>query len=109
MVFRRVLAMEMKQTKVKMKKPIYLGFSILEVSKTLMCEFWYDYIMPKYGEKAKLCYTDTDSFTMHIKPENFYEDIVPDVDKWFDTSGYIVDRLVPMGKNKSHFVNSKVY
>ena len=58
------------------------------------------YMKPKYGEKAKLCYTDTNSFIIHIKTEDFYEDIAPDVDKWFDTSGYIVDRPLPMGKNK---------
>ena len=65
-----------------------------------MYEFWYDYATPKYGEKIKLCYTDTESFIFQVRTEDFYEDIVPDVDKWFDTSGYIVDRPLPMGKNK---------
>ena len=57
-----LLAIEMKKTKVKMNKPAYLGLSILEISKTLMYEFWYDYIKPKYQNNAKLCYMDTDSF-----------------------------------------------
>ena len=57
-----LLATEMKKTKVKMNKPVYLGLSILEISKTLMYEFWYDYIKPKYQNNAKLCYMDTDSF-----------------------------------------------
>ena len=55
---------EMKRTKVKMNKPIYLGLSILEISKILMYEFWYDYMKPKYGNNVKLCYVDTDSFIM---------------------------------------------
>ena len=55
-----LLAIEMKKTKVKMNKPVYLGMSILDISKTLMYEFWYDYIKPKYKDKAKLCYMDTD-------------------------------------------------
>ena len=63
----KLLAIEMKTTKVKMNKPVYLGFSILEISKTLMYELWYDYMKPKYGENVKLCYMDTGSFTMHIK------------------------------------------
>ena len=92
--------MEMKRTKLKMNKPKYLGFSILEVGKTLMYEFWYDYMKLKYGEKAKLYYTDTESFIMHNETEDFYKVITPNVDKWFDTSGYIVDRPLPMSKNK---------
>ena len=71
-----LMAIEMKKTKVKMNKPIYLGMSILDISKTLMYEFWYDYIKPKYQDKAKLCYMDTDSLVIHIKTEDFYEDIV---------------------------------
>ena len=68
-----LLIMEMKKTEVKMNKPIYLGQAILDLSKTLMYEFWYDYIKPKYGDKARLCYMDTDSFIMHIKTEDFYD------------------------------------
>ena len=58
---------EMNKTKVKMNKPIYLGLSILEISKILMYEFWYDYMKPKYGNNVKLCYMDIDSFIMNIK------------------------------------------
>ena len=74
-----LIAIETEKTKVKMNKPIYLGMSILDISKTLMYEFWYDYIKPKYQDKAKLCYMDTDSFVIHIKTEDFYEDIANDV------------------------------
>ena len=90
----------MKKTKVKMNKPICLGLSILEISKILMHEFWYDYMKPKYGDNVKLCYMDTDSFIMHIKTEDFYKDIANDVEKRFDTSNYEVDRPLPTGKNK---------
>ena len=78
----------MKKTKENMKKPVYLGFSILEISKTLMLEFWYDYMKPKYGDNVKLCCMDTDSFIMHINAEVFYKDIANDVEKRFDTSNY---------------------
>ena len=61
----------MKKTKVKMNKPIYLIMSILDISKTRMYEVWYDYIKPKYKDKAKLCYTDTDSFVINIFTEDF--------------------------------------
>ena len=76
--------------------------SILDISKTLMYEFWYNYIRPKYGDKAKLCYTDTDSFIIYIKTEDFFEDISNDVEKWFDTSNYDKNdkRPLPIGKNK---------
>ena len=91
---------EMKKTKVKMNKPMYLGLSLLEISKILMYEFWYDYMKPSYGNNVKLCYMDTDSFIMSIKTEDFYEDIANDVEKRFDTSNYEVDRPLPTGKIK---------
>ena len=90
---------EMNKTKVKMNKTIYLGLSILDISKT-MYEFWHEYMKPKYGNDVKLCYMDTDSFIMSIKTNDFYKDIVSDVEKWFDTSNYEVNRPLPMGKNK---------
>ena len=95
-----LLAIEMKKTKVKMNKLVYLGLSILEISKILMYEFWYDYMKPKYGDNAKLCYIDTDSFIMHIKTEDFYKDIADHVEKRFDTSNYKVNRPLPKRKNK---------
>ena len=91
---------EMNKTRVKMNKPIYLGLSILDISKILMYEFWYDYMKPKYGNDVELCYMDTDSFVMNIKTEDFYKDIANDVEKRFDTSNYEVDRPLPTGKNK---------
>ena len=91
---------EMKKTKVKMNKPIYLGLSILEISKILMYEFWYDYMKPKYGNKVKLCYMDMDSFIMKIKTNEFYEDVASDVENRFDTLNYGVNRQLPTGKNK---------
>ena len=68
-----LMATELKKTKVKINKPIYLGMSILDISKTLMYEFWYDYIKPKYQDRAKLCYMDTDSFVIYIKTEDFFK------------------------------------
>ena len=65
-----LLAIEMKKTKVKMNKPVYLGMSILDISKTIMYKFWYDYVKPKYNDIAKLCYVDTDSFVIN----NFSEE-----------------------------------
>ena len=100
---------EMKKTKVKMNKPIYLGLSILEISKTLMYEFWHDYMKPKYNDNVKLCYMDTDSFIMNIKTNDFCKDISNDVENRFDTSNYEVNtsetsaltrRPLPKGKNK---------
>ena len=92
----------MKKTKVKMNKPVYLGLSILEISKTLMYVFWYDYMKPKYGDNVKLCYMDTDSLIMYIKTDDFYKDIADDFEKRFDTSNYDdeCDKPLPKGKNK---------
>ena len=81
-----LLAIEMKKTKVKMNKPVYLGMSILDISKMLMYKFWYDHVKPKYEDKSKLCYTDTDSFIIHIITEDFFVDISGDAEWWFDTS-----------------------
>ena len=91
---------EMKKTKVKMNKSIYLGLSILEISKTLMYEFWCDYMKPKYNDNVKLCYMDTDSFIMNIKTNDFYKDISNNVENRFDTSNYEVNRPLPIGKSK---------
>ena len=66
-----LMAIEMKKIRVKMTKPLHLGMSISDISKILVCEFWYDYINPKYGDRAKLYYTDTDSFVIYIKTEDF--------------------------------------
>ena len=98
------MAIETTQTKVIMNKPVYLGMSILDISKTIMYGFWHDYIKPKYRDRAKLCYTDTDSFVIYIEIEDFYEDITKDVERWFDTSNYDENetgkRPLPIGKNK---------
>ena len=100
-----LLAIEMKKTKVKMNNPVYLGMSVLDISKTLMYEFWYDYIKPKYGDRAKLCYMDTDdSFVIYIETEDLYKDNANDVERWFDTSNYDENktgkRPLLIGKNK---------
>ena len=92
----------MKKAKVKINKPVYLGMSVLDISKTLRHIFWYDYIKPKYQHNAKLCYMDTDYFIIQIKTEDFYKDIADNVEKWFDTSNYNKDdkRPLPRGMNK---------
>ena len=97
-----LLAIEMKKTKVKMNKPVYLGMSILDISKTLMYEFWYEYIKPKYKDNAKLCYMDADNFIISIKTEDFYKDIANDVERGYDTSKYDENDKIPLpiGKNK---------
>ena len=101
-----LIAVEMKKAKVKMNKSVYLSMldimSILDVSKTLMYEFWYDYLKPKYNDKAKLCYMDTDSFSLNIFTEEFVEDINNVIERWFDTSNYDKNdkRPLQIGVNK---------
>ena len=91
-----VLPIEMKKkTKILMNKPVYLGLSILELCKISMYEFWYDYVKPKYVEKAKLCYMDTDSSIVYIKTGYVYKGIEEDVETRFDISNYELDRLLP--------------
>ena len=97
-----LMAIEMRKTEVLMNKPICLGQAILDISKTLMHEFYYEYLKPKYGDKLKLCHMDTDSFIIHVQTEDFYKDIADDVCKWFDTSGYDkkLNRPLPTGTDK---------
>ena len=80
-----LMAIEMKKTKICMNKPIYIGQAVLDISKTLMYEFWYDYLKPKYQDNIKLCYMDTYSFIIHIQTDDFCKDISKDVNEWFDT------------------------
>ena len=95
-----LMGCEMGKIKVVMNKPVYLGQAILDLSKTIMYEFHYDYMIPKYGNKIKLCYMDTDSYVYDIKTEDFYKDIAEDVEARFDTSAYSNNRPLPIGKNK---------
>ena len=87
-----------KKKKKKLTKPAYLGLSTLEVSKILMYEFWYDYVKPKYGTDAKLCYTDTDRFIVHVKTGDIYKDIADDVETRFDTSYLEIEIQLTKGK-----------
>ena len=100
-----LLAIEIKKPEILMDKPLYFRLSILELSKILMYEFSYDYVKPKYGDKTKLCYMDTDSFIVYIKIDDIYKDIVVDVETRFDTSNYglecnSIDRPLTKGRNK---------
>ena len=81
-----LLAIEMRKTQILINKPVYLGLSLLDLSKTVMYEFWYDYVKPKYGENAKLCYMDTDIFIVDVKKYDICKDIAEDVETRFDTS-----------------------
>ena len=85
-----------------MNKPIYLGMSILDINKTLIYEFWYDYIKRKYGDRATLCYLDTSSFVIYIITADVYKDITNDVERWFDTSNFDENDKTPLpiSKNK---------
>ena len=82
------------------KTPVYLGLLVLEISKMVMYQFWYDQAKPKYGEKSNLWYMDTTNFIVCIKTEDIYSDPSKDVKKRFDTSNYKLDRPLPKGKNK---------
>ena len=98
-----LMGCEMGKIKVVMNKPVYLSQAILDLSKIVIYEFHYDYMVPKYGlEKLKLCHMDTDSLVYDIKTEDFYEDIANDAEARFDTSGYSKTdfRPLPIGLNK---------
>ena len=97
-----LISVHMKKTSLVMNKPVYLGACILDLSKTIMYDFHYNYIKAKYGDKAKLLFTDTDSFMYEIETEDFYKDISGDVKDWFDTSDYPENYPsgIPTGENK---------
>ena len=97
-----LVAIHMKKTKLVFDKPVYLGMCILDLSKTLMYDFHYNYIKTKYGTKAKLLFTDTDSLAYEIKTEDFYKDIAGDVAAKFDTSNFPQNHPsgIPTGLNK---------
>ena len=96
-----LMAIELKKTKVYMNKLICVGQTVLDISKTLMYTFYFDYLKPKYGDKVKLCYMDTDSFIFLVHINDFYKNISGDVVEWFDTSDYSInDDRLPAGLNK---------
>ena len=78
---KNVLAIKMKKIKIIMNKPAYLGLPILDISKSKIYEFWYDYLTQKYNEQVKLCYLDTDRFIFHMKTEDLYKDILEEQKK----------------------------
>ena len=85
----------MRKTQILLNMHVYLALSILDLSKTVMCVFWQDSVKSKYGEKAKLCYMDTDSFIVLIKADDIYKDIAKDVETSFDTSNFELDSPLP--------------
>ena len=97
-----LIAITMKQPRILMHKPVYIGQTVLDISKILMYEFWYDCIKAKHGDKARLQCMDTDSFIIYIDRE----DISDDIKRWFDNSGYCKDdKRLPVGLNKKLEVN----
>ena len=90
-----------------MNKPVYLGLSILVLSKTVMYEFLYDNVKPQYGGNPKLCFMDTDSFIVHVETVDIQKDIAEDDEIRFDTSDYELDKPLPKGKNKKVIITMR--
>ena len=101
-----LFAIEMRKTKISRNKPVYLRSSILDLNKTAMYQFWYDYVKLKYGETAKRCYMDTDSFIVHIETDDIYKDIAKDIEIRFDTSNFEISRGLTRGK-ESNWINAR--
>ena len=89
----------MEKIEITMNKPVNLDLSVLDLSKTVMYEFWYDYVKPKYGKNAKFCYMDTGSFIIHVKTDDIYKDIQNMLKKNFNTSKFEIER--PLFKEKT--------
>ena len=97
-----LLATEMRKVQILMNKHVYLSLSILDLGKTVMYEFWYDYVKSKYGETVKLFYMDTDSFDsiIYVKADDIFKDIAEDFETRFDTLNFELGRPLPKEKNK---------
>jgi hypothetical protein len=93
-------AVSMIRETVCLNKPIYTGFSVLELSKFLMYDFHYGYMLPKYDDSLRLLFTDTDSLCYHVQTDDIYADLLKDRDEWFDTSDYPTDHFLHSTKNK---------
>ena len=91
----------MKKAQLSMSKLVYLELSILDLSKTVMSEFGYDYVKPKYGENAKLFYMNTGSFIVHVKTDDIYKDIAEDCEARFATSNFEIEIPLIKGKNNN--------
>ena len=103
-----LMAVEMRKTHVLIDKPVLVGQTILDKSKELMYKFHYEYLQPKYNDKMKLLYMDTDSFILEIETDDFFEDTRKDLKEWFDTSNYHKDMVLPDEYRKNASVNKKV-
>ena len=102
-----LIAVHMEKTTVRLNKPIQIGMSILDLSKTLMYKFHYEYVKPKWGDRIELLFTDTDSLCYKLKTNDFYKDISEDTGVWFDTSGYEKDHALYSSENKKKIGNMK--
>ena len=90
----------MRKTQALINKPVYLSLSVLDLSKTVMYEFWYNYVKPKYDNNAKPFYMDADSVIVYVKAYDLYKDIAEDVETRFDTLSFELDKPLPKVKNK---------
>ena len=97
-VAENLLPIEMEKTEILMNKYVYLGLSILKLSKILLHDCWYDYVKPNYGENSKPCYMDTFSFIIHVKTDDICKDIGEDIKTSFVSSNFELDRLLPKEK-----------
>ena len=93
------MAIETRKTQTLMSKPIYLALPIVELSRTVMYEFSYDYVKLRYGEKVRLCNVDADSFIFSVRTDTIYNDTAENVKTRFDTSNYESDTPLPEGRN----------